>query len=397
MQPVRWMMAANAAVDLGHSLPVLKTAAAAITPAVARPLAGAIDPAAHALQSLRDLQPVAALDALRGASIAASGTSALDDALRAGRLLRTGQPAKLDALEQLLRTGVTKADGVSARVGAGINGELHAHILHNTADSSSSVVAVAKSLNAQAAQEEYGWKLGRAMGIDHLLAPTARDASGRAQIALAPGTSLSHGGITDVGKLEAALTASYTSDTALHLSAADAARAGRIDRELLQFFDYLGVNNDRHLGNGLIDAATNRITFIDYGFMGTGTGKNPLVPSLRAFQSRERIELSQDTLDILRKRLTPDVLDEVHATLNAGPPPAAGSMSARTLSKVTSPQFRHDVDARLQHVLETGGFSSASSTDVAMPQVAREMEPRGPHGMMFGGDGMGGFGGFDRF
>lgn len=388
MQPIRAMLTADAIVSAGRTMPQTKPVASMVrTPA-----------AADALASLRDLQPMAALDALRGAAStsARSGSTGFDDALRAGRLLRTGDPTKLDAVEQLLRNGVTRAEDVSAPVGAGINGQLHAHVLHDPVDAGRQIVAVSKPVNAQAAQEEYGWKLGRAMGIDHLLAPTARGADGQARIALAPGTSLSQGGVTNVEQLESSLMKSYTNDAGLRISERDAARAARVDRELLQVFDYLGANNDRHLGNGLVDAATGRVTFIDYGHMGTGTGKDALAPSLRAFQPHDRIELSPDTLAILRRRLTPEVLDQVHATLAQGPRPPAGTMSQRMLDKVDTPSFRNDVRARLEHILETGGFASDKTDGVILPPLMEDrMAPRGPHAFMFGGhDGMMPF---DRF
>lgn len=293
-------------------------------------------------------------------------TGAVRDALAAGRLVRTGAPEVLDHTEHVLRSGPID---VSARtpVGGGINGMLfRVGIADDTVAGAPKLQAVEKSASAQAAQEELGWKLARTLGIDHIVPPVARRADGVARIEFRSGDSLSKAGIQTTQDLDEALTASYLDDAALALSPTEAAQAARIDRQLLQTFDYLLANNDRHLGNALYDAARGQLSFIDSGHAGRGAVRNigtALEPSLRGFQAGThggRVQLDPAVVEYLRARVTPDDLRAVHASVFeqsgiAGP--QFGSIGAKFIDEVRSPMFREDMVRRLQQVLDTGGYT----------------------------------------
>lgn len=291
-------------------------------------------------------------------------------ALERGQLLRTGDPAMLNEVEQTLRAG-TVHTATKTRVGSGMNGTLYRYDVER-ADAASVAarheVAVEKPAAAQAAQEEFAWQLARELGIDHLVAAVARRSdTGSAFIRFADGSRLSDAGIADVTSLEQALTASYLADASLGLTRSEAAQAGRIDRQLLQTYDYLLANNDRHAANGAIaDAAAGRITMFDQSSLGQGAvgrGATALRPSLRMYQAGENggeIALDDAVVGYLRRRLRPERITELHRSVLRespvpGPPP--GSEAERTLGYASSPEFERGMRDRLDQVLTHGRYS----------------------------------------
>ncbi|MCZ4496915.1 MAG: hypothetical protein JWM25_1500 [Thermoleophilia bacterium] len=298
------------------------------------------------------------------AHAATPATSVVGDALTHGQLLRSQPAQALDHLEQVLAHG--QVDPLSAiSVGGGVNGRRFRMLLDDPAQPGTKLWAVRKPAEAQAAQEEFSWKLGRELGVDHLMPAVARRADGAAWIEYKPGGSLSAGGITNTAALDGALERSYAADAVLQLGAQDAALAARTDRQLLQVLDYVLANSDRHLGNGLYDARTGALSFIDYGHMGRGTaldGASRLSPGLREFQAGNaggEVKIDAPVLDYIRARLTPDRIRALHAETFHAPgieTPKAGSMGARMFGQVNGPAFREGIVARLDQVLQHGSY-----------------------------------------
>lgn len=293
-------------------------------------------------------------------------TGAVADALTAGRLLRTSGDETLDAMEQVLRTGaIDRTNAVP--VGAGINGELH-RVQITSADGARSVWAVEKPAAGQAAQEEFAWKLARAMGIDHYVPAVARRADGMARIQFREGTNLSVNRITDAATLEHALADSYLRDTTLKLTSQEAAQAARIDRQLLQTFDYLLANNDRHLGNALYDAKTGALSLIDHGHSGRGALSmnrgTQLEPSLRALQVAPGggvNQLDPAVVQYLRQRLDDSTIrslhDGVYEAADIARPPA-GTIGASFEHAVRGREAVDGITARLRSVQSSGEYTS---------------------------------------
>lgn len=99
-----------------------------------------------------------------------------------------------------------------------------------------------------------------------------------------------------------------------------ARRAALVDRQLLQCFDYLLANNDRHTANGLYDATSGVLSFIDSGHAGRGqlasNGGSVLVPALRKLQAGSKgghVDLDPAVVDYLRRRTSADRLRAIHA------------------------------------------------------------------------------------
>lgn len=304
--------------------------------------------------------PAAGLDLARP-------TGPVADALAGGRLLLTRGDDELDRLEHVLRTGRID-DSERFRVGAGLNGEVYRVRLHDPSAPDGARWIVEKTASGQAAQEEFGWRLARALGIDYLVAAAIRRADGAARIEFKPGTSLTMTGLRDADALEGALTVRYFDDAErLGITTDEARQAARIDRQLLQVFDYLLANNDRHGGNGLYDAVTGAVTFIDSGHAGRGAlsvnGGTTLEPALRLYQAGDaggRVDLDPAVVELIRRRLTPERVRTLHAevfeaTGIAGP--ESGSVGARFISHVRSPTYRSGIVERLDNVLTTGGYT----------------------------------------
>lgn len=295
-------------------------------------------------------------------------TGPVADALAAGRLLRTGSDDALDQLEGVLLLGRID-DTHRTTIGAGMNGTITSvHIHDPLSPSAPPMLAVEKSASAQAAQEELGWRLARAMGIDYLVAAAMRRADGTARIVFKPGESLSTIGIRDADQLERVLSVHYVDHAdALGLTADEAAQAARIDRQMLQVFDYLLANIDRHSGNARYDAVSGAVSFVDSGHAARGAlavnGGTTLEPALRNFQAGlggGTVELDTEVVELLRARLTPARIRGIHAAVYdakgiAGP--EYGSYGERFLVHTRADSFREGIVARFQHVLDHGSYT----------------------------------------
>ncbi|MCW2972311.1 MAG: hypothetical protein JWN72_584 [Thermoleophilia bacterium] len=347
--------------------------------------------ATHGLERLR---PVAAQALRELGDGPLQLTGPVRDALDAGRLLRTGDPARLDALEELLRTG---APTNLRSMGSGppgqpfSSGELFR--AEAVAADGTSVSAVVKSADAGAPQETFGWKFGRALGIDHLVPAVGRRPDGSAWIEFRPGVTLREAGVVTNAQLDEALAISYLGDGSL--TPAEAAQAARVDRQLLQATDYLTANIDRHANNGLVDVGgSGRVSFIDFGLVGRGAraeGGSVISPALRRFQSDAGdgvVNLDPAVVRYIERRLTPARVEELHAEVYG----ASGfarttpdTQGERQFLAARNPRFREGITTRLAALLEHGGYVASPYLGDALTPVAsptRAMEVRGFRNVM---------------
>jgi hypothetical protein len=325
---------------------------------------------------------------------AAATTNRVLDALAEGRLLRTRDDAAVAHIESILREG--PIDEQSRRpAGYGMNGTIERVEIGDPVDPSApATVAIEKPAGAQAAQEELGWRLARVIGIDHLFPAVARRADGTARIEFRAGRGLSLAGVTDVASLERELQDHYLRDASLGLTKDEAAHAARIDRQLLQAFDYLLANNDRRTSNGLVDAVQG-VTFIDAGHAGRGTlaqnGGTVLEPSLQLFQAGRdggRVDLDPDVVAYLRGRVSPSDLRAIHADVFDAPGiagPAPRSIGERFIGHVASTGFRDGMVQRLDHLVTTGGYTHRPYAGDAGGELPPLLEDRMRTARGFGG------------
>ncbi|MBC7462411.1 MAG: hypothetical protein H7287_13715 [Thermoleophilia bacterium] len=343
---------------------------------------------------LAQLRPIAAeaVRQLGDGPMQLSG--AIREALDAGRLLRTGDPAQLDALEHTLRTGVPinlRSMGSGTALHPFSSGELFR--ADAVGPSGSSTSAVVKGANSGAAQEEFGWKFGRELGIDHLVPAVGRRADGAAWIEFRPGVTLDTAGITTTRQLDEALTVSYLADGTL--SPIEAAQAARIDRQLLQSTDYLTANIDRHANNGLIDLdGTGRVSFIDFGLVGRGAraeGGSVLSPALRRFQGDSTngvVQLDPAVVRYIGRRLTPDGIQRIHSEVYQAVGIARttpGTLGERQFIATKQPRFVAGVGTRLEALLRHEGYVAAPYLgDAVSPLLtpSRAMETKGFRNVM---------------
>lgn len=175
-------------------------------------------------------------------------------------------------LEQLaeVRRVLEMADVPVADVGTvdgGVNKAMPLRRFIDPEDPRRAVTAVVKEVGHGSAQEVFAAKVARAMHVDYLLPAVARRAGGVAAIEFRPGVALTDARLATGGGVEHALR---QASAAAHpaLSSAEVRRHARVNRQLVQAFDVVIQNADRHGQNGLHDAATGAFTLIDHGQIG---------------------------------------------------------------------------------------------------------------------------------
>lgn len=333
--------------------------------------------------------PTAALQWLVPAGVAAAG-------LAAGRLLHTRfasraqiavapspgaaadaagaaaqlRPAVRD-VEQTLRYGL-HVPGPQKWVGAdnfNHNGALPVITLRHPHKRELLVEALVKGPNAQAAEEEYAWKIAQALEIEHLVPAAVRRPDGSVYVEMVPGEQWSERGLHRSTHVEQSLERHYG---ALGLDPQAAVAAARRDTQLLRFYDYLLANFDRHSGNGLVDARTGAIWLIDNGLIGSDVrmayeGRDALRPLLGyGFQDPGRsgvVHLDNDVVELIRTRLTPERIISAHRTLTA-PAGAREGVELQVLQKLRQQAFLRNVLARRHEAVEKGSYQYAERTQI---------------------------------
>lgn len=281
---------------------------------------------------------------------------ALRQTLEGGRLLRTGTPTELDSIERLLREGRVVRNTIGDMPDRGISGPLQCMVVEAGDGSKRTAQVLRKPPHAQPAQEDFGYQLARTLGIDHLFAKTGLRPDGSALTTIVPGVQARKAGVHDVRALEQTLARGYAR-THPQLPARERTAAARIDRQLLQFYDYLVATADRHNRNVMVDAAQGSVHFIDLGRAGAGETFDRLRPALATFYqgAGRRIELDPVTVDVIRRRLDADALARLHVRLGASRD-GARTWSLRGPVRLADERYLHTMQARLQHVLDNGWY-----------------------------------------
>jgi len=246
-----------------------------------------------------------------------------------------------------------------ASVSGGVNGALPV-VRATDRHSNVSVRAVLKSVSAGGAQERFAYEVAAAVGMDHLLPRVGRRRDGTAAIELVRGKSFREAGITNAQTLEKALRHSWKVQFP-EMPTTEVRRRARIDRQLVQLFDYLLANGDRHGSNGLFDARSGRLTLIDHGLINRyAASRGGLIPEVRMdFQGGDGVKQlkRQSTM-----RVEPEVLALVRGTDRARVEGAfkqmmrdvGGSTSIGSYATRPTPAFLDQVLARLDEVARTG-------------------------------------------
>jgi hypothetical protein len=305
--------------------------------------------------------------ALRGEHVLRAEERSAVHSAELARALRRGQPGALDEVEHVLRTGsaLPGAHGVIPANG-NANGALSVETLL-VPDGVDAQRAVLKPAEAQAAQEEFGWRLLRQLGVDYLAPATARRADGSAAITLVEGDPFWKQGVRDQGQLDRVLTDGWQSKFP-NLTRQEAGRAAVVDRELVQFVDWLTANPDRHAANGIIEAGSGSVRMIDHGFIGRGESTDPLRPRMKAtlLPPGGRIVLNDETRRHIARSLTSWDLRQLHRTL--GEP--AGTLSAGAAARLAqdaSEESLARMQQRLRHAVENGVLEYEAIPDSAHP------------------------------
>ena len=271
----------------------------------------------------------------------------------------------LIGIETRLRTGLVDAARTQL-IGydESFNGLLQKVWLHDAADATAEpLAAIVKPAHAQAAEEELGWRLANALDMQDLVPAVARRADGAAYIEFRDGVHLEDAGITNARALERAI--------------------GPTRAQLVGVFDYLLANIDRHLRNGLYDAARGQLSLIDHGHAGQGAlawnGGSVLEPALgqqlleRA--SGRRVDLDPAVVEHVRERLDDAAIHAIHETVYGAIAPHAAEAATvaapgrPALPRLTPQASADGMAARLAHLLETGGFRYQSTAP--LPRVGR--------------------------
>lgn len=248
------------------------------------------------------------------------------------RLLHGRSGQTLDALERQLATGRVVSGSERALVPKsqeGVNGTMQTKLLESP-DGSAAIRAIERPPAKDGLEEIFAWQLARKLGIDHLFAGAAQRSgapAGTAMVEHVPGNTFKLQETSD-RSIHGLLRANYDL-THPGLPSATREKLATIDQQLLQFFDYLTANFDRHGGNVLADRATGAVHYIDQGAIAWGESLNPLRPtmkpeSLNGIGGAGTIRLDPETVEVIRQRLTPDDLRELHnivkTRVESGPP-----------------------------------------------------------------------------
>lgn len=245
------------------------------------------------------------------------------------------------------------------RIGGGVNGAMP---VVRTVDrhTGTSVRAVFKSIAQGGAQERFAYELAAAVGMDHLFPRVGRRSDGTAAIELVTGQMFSDAGVTNANRLEKALRHSWKVQFP-EMPSTEVTRRARIDRQLVQVFDFLVANGDRHGGNGMFDARTGRLTLIDHGLLNrNGAMRGGLVPSVRmAYMGGEA--------SVQRKKFTTmRVEPEIQALMKSADRPRieqafktmlrdiGTSKRVGSYGRPPTPQLLTEIMARLDDVARTG-------------------------------------------
>jgi hypothetical protein len=284
-----------------------------------------------------------------------------------------------DNVEQVLE-GARILDREQGRLG-GINGRIKHATVDGTGVAGHDVHAIVKRVHEQGAAEEFTWELAKTLGLHSYFPAVGRRDSGSAYVQRVTGSQPRYG----TPELEQIAQRWYR-DHVPGLPARAERRAARTDIELLHFVDYLVANSDRRGANMIVDERKGTVNWIDNGLVGMGdhpsldpASKHRLAPELqygellttaerRTWPPPERAfyDVGDDAIQVIRERLTPEKLAELHGLLQqrVDRRDIAGSRMDEHKSRsnrsmlewVGSDRFLDNMQARLGAAVRSGGF-----------------------------------------
>jgi hypothetical protein len=297
---------------------------------------------------------------IKGSRAAAPPDAARVQAIAGVGLLRSGS-TDYQAIDTALRTGTVVPGSERLLKDKGVHGALERVTLEYVDGGiTKQMDAVRRPPSKDAIQEEFVSKFAHALGIDYLFAKGAVRPDGFAYVEFVPGEQARRVGVDAVEDLDRVLTGWYLENHP-ELGAELAARHAVRDRQLLQFTDYTVAMLDRHKRNVMVDVAHHGVRYIDNGSMGRGELANALEPLMISFYQSGRaggssVVLDPGTLEVIRERLTPDVLAELHGVLARSPQGSLPTLSLSGRFDLAGPGFLERMQARVDHVLATGAF-----------------------------------------
>ena len=183
------------------------------------------------------------------------------------------------------------------------------------------ITAVVKPPAELAAQEAFVFDIARRLGISHHYAQIAPRADGTTLIEVVDGKTWKQAGIKDIHDLDAAFLRAWEHHHP-NMPAAERVQRARVDRELVQFVDWLTAQGDRSPNNGLFDDRRVAVQLFDHGRIGFETPWKPTQPWLpydymgHDMTGRVRhMELSEESKRIIAANLSVEDIRASHLLL----------------------------------------------------------------------------------
>ncbi|MCW2950641.1 MAG: hypothetical protein JWN41_1654 [Thermoleophilia bacterium] len=204
--------------------------------------------------------------------------------------------------------------------------------------------------------ETFATDFGERLGIGYLFAPTvARD--GGVLMEMVEGKQARHRGITSSADLQRAI------EQVLRHGAPEAteqqiANRARIDRQLVQIFDYALAVPDRHARNLMVSTQRHRMTLLDHSeLLGGCTPDALLAPRMmrrylagdHAYAPQQTVTVDADVRALVAKRMPASTVREMLATLRAHP-----DFRPETAGRLADPDLAATISERLHHIVTTG-------------------------------------------
>jgi hypothetical protein len=210
--------------------------------------------------------------------------------------------------------------------------------------------AIIKTPAGGSAREVHAFEVGGELGIAHLMAPTSMRADGTSAMQVVRGRTWFDQKIFDGYGIEHALRGAHFAQRP-DASLAEIARGARVDRQLIQSFDKVYQNWDRHSGNGMYDARTGAFHLIDNaGIFTDGPLKSLdwLAPGTR-----------QVTRDQVFVPLLPEAVERWQSVDRSALERGFEAMRSRELASGVEPvpaQAFTEAMGRVDEIIRTGGF-----------------------------------------
>jgi hypothetical protein len=271
----------------------------------------------------------------------------------------------LEAMERVLATGVI-VPGSARVIGHGSSGLVQRVLLRDIADATQVLPAAIKQ--AHAPQEQFAWKLARALGIEHLVPAVGRRNDGTVAMQFIDGAALDSHGIRDGLALRRSLTSRYVS---LGHDPQAAKRLARTDHELLEVFDWLIANRDRKPANTLHQAAEGASYFIDHGGALRGELDDVLRPRLKDhfyltdLAMPHRITISDEVRQLVSSRLTDDVIRDAWLELRKPAGRLRGQIDELVLERARSDHQLERLLARRDALVQRGWLEYEPVTEMS--------------------------------